>query len=221
MSLLEFKDIEYLVGPEVHRIKVSGELPAGCVLNISGPSGSGKTTLLRILARLKMAEMGTVYLNGVSWDDFMPASWRRRVSYLAQKPALFDGSVRYNLVKPFELALVKQDVSLNLERAVEMMEHLYLSSGLLDQDARTLSGGEASRVALVRSLLLQPTVLLLDEPLAALDSKSSNAVIDLLTSWLVQNKDRGVILVSHTGDFQRLPNLQNLYLPVKEGGKVE
>lgn len=221
MSLLIFKDIEYLVGAEANRIKISGELLTGSVLNISGPSGSGKTTLLRMLARLKTAEYGTVSLGGVPWTDFTPALWRRRVSYLAQKPAIFDGSVRHNLIRPFELAAVKQEVSPNLERAVELMESLYLSGGLLDQDARTLSGGEASRVALVRSLMLQPKVLLLDEPLAALDSKSSDAVVDLLSSWLHEDKDRGIVLVSHTGDFERLPNLRYLHMPVKEGDKGE
>lgn len=221
MSLLLFKNIEYLVGNEASRIRVSGELEAGCILDISGPSGSGKTTLLRILARLKPVENGIVYLKGVPWGDFAPAAWRRRVSYLAQKPVLFDGSVKQNLIKPFELANVKQEVTLNLEQAVEIMEHLYLSGSLLDQDARTLSGGEASRVALVRTLLLNPTVLLLDEPLAALDSKASDAVVDLVSSWLEENKDRGVILVSHTGAFERLPNLRSLHLPVKEGGNGE
>lgn len=221
MGLLVFKAVEYLIGNEASRIRISGELPAGWILKVSGPSGSGKTTLMKVLARLNTAEHGKVYLKGVPWGDFTPMAWRRRISYLAQKPVLFDGSVRHNLIKPFELTAVKQEVCQNFERAAEMMERLYLPKSLLDQDARTLSGGEASRVALVRSLLLEPAVLLLDEPLAALDSKASDAVVTLVASWLEENKNRGVMLVSHTGDFERLPNLRSLHLPVKEGVKGE
>lgn len=219
-KLLEFKEIKYSVGTGNHHINVSGALEPGGILNVSGPSGSGKTTLLRILARLRPSEGGTVWLEGTSWKDFSPVKWRRKVHYLAQKPALFDGTVRDNLMKPFELAAVKQEVEPDMNYARELMERLFLSGELLEQDARTLSGGEASRIALIRSLLLKPELLLLDEPLAALDSKTAEAAVGVIGSWRKSEK-RGVIMVSHVGEFSHLSDLTQIEIQRKEDEAVE
>lgn len=219
-KLLEFKEIKYSIGTGKHHISVSGVLEPGGILNVSGPSGSGKTTLLRILARLRPSEGGTVWLKETSWKDFPPVKWRRRVHYLAQKPALFDGTVKDNLIKPFELAAVKQEVEPDINYAMELMERLFLPGELLGQDARTLSGGEASRIALVRSLLLKPEVLLLDEPLAALDRKTSDAAVDVIDSWR-KSERRGVIMVSHVGEFSHLSDLNQIEIHRKEDEAVE
>lgn len=208
--LLEFNDLQYSVG-EKSNIRISGELREGGILNIAGPSGVGKTTLLRVLARLKQAR-GNVFLSGKNWSEFTPTAWRRSVHYLSQKPAIFDGTVKDNLAKPFELDVIKNGLALNWSLAAEIMEKLSLSAKLLDQDARTLSGGEASRMALVRALLVEPSVLLLDEPLAALDRKSSARVVELVSLWKRQVAGRGVILVSHVGEFDGLEDLSTLTL---------
>lgn len=219
-KILEFKEIKYSVGTGNHYINVSGTLEHGGILNVSGPSGSGKTTLLRILARLRPLEGGTVWLKGTAWNDFSPIKWRRRVHYLAQKPALFDGTVKDNLMKPFELAAVKQQVEPDMNYAMELMERLFLPGELLEQDARTLSGGESSRIALVRSLLLKPEVLLLDEPLAALDRKTSDAAVGVIDSWR-KSERRGVIMVSHVGEFSYLSDLTQIEIQRKEDEAVE
>lgn len=219
-KLLEFNDIKYSVGKGGQCINVTGELETGGILNVSGPSGSGKTTLLRILARLRPPEGGAVRFNGISWNDFTPVKWRRRVHYLAQKPALFDGTVKDNLMKPFELAAVRQEVEPDMNYAVELMERLLLPGELLEQDARTLSGGEASRVALIRSMLLKPEVLLLDEPLAALDRKTSDAAVELISAWR-KTERRGLIMVSHVGEFSHLSGLTQLEIQRKEDEAVE
>lgn len=215
--LLEFTDVEYSVGSGLSNISLSGIVAENGILNVRGPSGSGKTTFLRILARLKTAEGGVVYLQGRSWMEYPPSVWRRRVHYLAQKPILFDGSVLNNLQKPFELLTVKQDIQFNLASACELIERLGLNQKMLTQDARTLSGGEASRFALIRALLLEPMVLLLDEPLAALDKKAAGAVMDLVVHWQTQKTARGVVLVSHAGKFADIRGLSVLEMPFKEG----
>ena len=219
-KLIEFKEIKYSVGTGSCHINVSGSLEPGGILNVSGPSGSGKTTLLRILARLRPPEGGAVWLDGISWVDLTPVKWRRKVHYLAQKPALFDGTVRDNLMKPFELAAVRQEMEPDINYAVELMERLFLPAELLQQDARTLSGGEASRIALIRSMLLKPEVFLLDEPLAALDRKTSDAVVEVIDRWR-KSERRGVIMVSHVGEFSPLSNLTQLEIHRKEDEAVE
>ncbi|PKM41846.1 MAG: ABC transporter [Firmicutes bacterium HGW-Firmicutes-8] len=220
-NLLKIDNIRFTIGVNTGRVEVSGLLEEGGVLNICGPSGSGKTTLLRILAKLKETGGGSVFLQGKPWTDFSPSGWRRKVYYLAQKPAIFDGTVEENLKKPFELAAVKTDLRFDLDRAARLMERLYLPQELLTRDARTLSGGESSRVALVRALLVEPSVLLLDEPLAALDRTAASAVIELIAEWLEETGGRGAALVSHTGDIGGLSCCSILDLGGKEGDLSE
>lgn len=209
-GLLEFDKLEFVAGGR--RIEVSGAVKEGGILNLCGPSGSGKTTLLRILARLKAPCGGRVMLAGRLWTEFPPVNWRRRVFYLAQKPAVFDGTVRDNLAKPFELKAVKKDLDFNEENARRLMERLYLPEKLMDRDARTLSGGEASRMALVRAILLEPSMILLDEPLAALDRQAAAAALGVLAEWVTAVPGRGAVLVSHVGDMGMLPGLSVLEL---------
>ncbi len=219
-ELLRINNISFSTGANGRDIRVSAGVDEGCVLGVRGPSGIGKTTLLRILARLRPAEGGEVFLQGKHWTDFSSSQWRRRVHYLAQKPALFDGTVRENLQKPFELAAVKQDLRFDPGKAAELMERLFLSANMLDQDARTLSGGEASRLALVRALLVEPSILLLDEPLSALDHGAAGAVLDLMAGWLLGAPGRAMVIVSHVGELDRLPGFSVCELKGKEGGAV-
>lgn len=178
---------------------VSSFLGEGMVLAVKGPSGSGKSTLLRILARLQTCDGGQVYFQGANWLSVLPQLWRSKINYLAQKPAIFYGTVLDNLKKPYELKIRKEKNFL-LAGAQNAMEELVLSKELLGQDARTLSGGEASRIALLRCVLSNPNILLLDEPTAALDDKSRKAVLDFLKKWLEQEPQRGIVLVSHSDD---------------------
>ena len=220
-KLLEFDNITFSAGISGAPVCISGNLEAGSVLNLRGPSGAGKTTLLRILARLREPDQGTVWLKGRSWTDFSPSGWRRKVYYLSQKPVLFDGTVMDNLKKPFELAVVRNDAQFDPDRAGYYMKHLFLPAELLDQDARTISGGEAARLGLVRALLTGQGVLLLDEPLAALDQMAAGAVLKLIAAWLHEDEDRGAVIVSHTGEMEILPHVSVLELKRKAGGHDE
>lgn len=221
-NLLEINKIIFSTGIKLRFVEATGYLQEGGVLNVCGPSGSGKTTLLRVLARLKAADKGEVLFRGQSWRNFAPVDWRRMVLYLAQKPAIFDGSVLQNLALPYELAALKKNgLRFDRDRATELMEHVLLGSELLDQDARTLSGGEAARLALVRAMLIDPQVILMDEPLAALDQKSAAAVLKLVGQWLAHQEGRGIVLVSHTGDLAELPRLSIINLEAQGGNQDE
>lgn len=215
-EFFEIDELSFSTGINRRRITVSANLPAGGVLVVSGPSGAGKSTLLRVLARLLECSAGEVRLGGIGWRNFPAGLWRRLVHYLAQKPAIFDGTVLDNLNKPFELAAVKKDLVFDTTAANRYMEQLLLPSGLLHQDARILSGGEAARVALLRALLLNPAVLLLDEPTAALDERARLAVLDVISNWLAAEPNRGVVMVSHAGDTGCFSQLCTLNIdPVK------
>ncbi|NLK52301.1 MAG: ATP-binding cassette domain-containing protein [Syntrophomonadaceae bacterium] len=193
----QFTQITHQFAPNGPFIHASGSLQPGKALAVQGPSGAGKSTLLRILARLIKPTSGTVIYQDQNWQAIPPRYWRRKIHYLPQKPVMFEGTVRDNLKLPFELDLLGKEGSLDLDKAKLLLTEVGLPLASLDHDARTLSGGEAARVALVRSLLIDPEILLLDEPTAFLDTETGKKVLMYLANWLQNKKNRGLLLVSH------------------------
>ena len=175
-------------------------------LILIGLRGSGKTTALRALAGLSVAD-GTLELDGASPEQHGWPSYRRRVGYLAQRPVVIEGTVEDNLALGFTFAT--NDTHFDRERAVELLEALLLPATILDQVARTLSEGERQRVGLVRTLLVEPTLVLLDEPTAALDPEATAAVEVLVRRHIV---DGAAILVSHDADQRERLATQTLEL---------
>lgn len=205
--LFGFQDITYSLGiREARQVCISGSVDDGEVLVVRGPSGAGKSTLLRILARLQPCLKGEAFLHEESWSQFPGTAWRARVHYLSQRPVLFDGTVRQNLAKPFETDWMKKHKTFDLNLAKQLHRELRLSPDLWEQDARTLSGGEAARLAFIRALLVDPVVLLLDEPTAALDEKAGEAFYGVLDQWLSAG-GRAAVLISHNNDYERLKQI--------------
>jgi putative ABC transport system ATP-binding protein len=180
-----------------YRKSISFSLEAGSVVWIGGVSGSGKTSLLRTLARLQAPISGEMRLEGKPWKLIPPEEWRMKVLYAHQKPVMFQGSVASNLNIPFDLHL-RHGRRLDLDEARRMLSELQIANPheILGRDALTLSVGESSRVALVRSLLVNPTVLLLDEITASLDADSRDAALTLLKRW-VCSQSRAIVGASH------------------------
>ncbi|MBI5248918.1 MAG: ATP-binding cassette domain-containing protein [Desulfomonile tiedjei] len=168
--------------------------PSGTVW-ITGSSGIGKTTILRTLARLNESSGVEVFLDGVSWARIPSMQWRKRVVYLHQKPVLFRGTVLENLEKAFSFRC-RSSERLDLKSVQALLSRLLLDSDVLSEDARLLSVGEGARVALVRSLAVNPQILLLDEITAALDPRTRDEVVSLLKEWLLSGR-RGIVGVSH------------------------
>lgn len=201
VELLVFKDLAYRLGDRPDRIVVSGAVEEGSVLFVQGPSGAGKSTLLRALARLIRREGGEMWLMGVPAAQIPPTAWRRQVHYFAQRPVAFEATVVENItLSSYPLTSLKQSAPVDERLMKQSLEELLLPPGLLHQNARTLSGGELARVALLRALLASPTVLLLDEPTGALDAQAREAVLRILQKWLSEGARRGLVLVSHLED---------------------
>jgi molybdopterin-binding protein len=165
---------------------------AGEVLAILGPNGAGKSTLFRLLLLLEKPDAGTVRLQGRVVGPGDPTA-RGRVAGVFQRPYLFAGSVRHNLDYGLKsVGLAGPDRAHRLEVTVKELE----LGSLLDRSVRELSGGEAQRVALARALVLEPEVLLLDEPTANLDVTIQRRFREDL-SRVARAHARSVILITH------------------------
>jgi molybdate transport system ATP-binding protein len=178
---------------------VGFEVPGRGVTALFGPSGSGKTTLLRCVAGLERAEGGYLSVNGECWQDtargvFVPTH-RRSIGYVFQEASLFPYlSVRANL----EYGLKRVPAC---ERQVAWADAVELLgvTPLLSRRPDHLSGGERQRIAIARALLTSPRLLLMDEPLAALDQASKSEILPYLER-LHDELAIPVLYVSHSSD---------------------
>ena len=180
------------------RISIDFSLEHGQFARIPGKSGSGKSTALKTLARLHSAAEGTILLEGSNSGEIPPNLWRRRVIYISQYPVMMPGSVLENLQMPFKFRASEKSV-FQLEKAEEYLEKLGLNTGILHQDAGSLSGGEAARVSLVRALLCNPKVLLTDELTAPLDDESADQAVALIREWM-KDGTKGLIVAAHRAE---------------------
>jgi molybdopterin-binding protein len=173
----------------------SVEVPAGEVLAILGPSGSGKTTLLDVLGLLEKPSAGRVFLGGreVSMRD---RDARMQIAAVFQRPYLFKGTVDGNV----GYGLVARGVprAAHAARIAAALERVGLA-GYEKRSALALSGGEAQRVALARALVVEPRVLLVDEPLASLDPLLKHRLTHDFATILGES-DVTVLYVTHDQD---------------------
>ncbi|MDI3357893.1 molybdenum ABC transporter ATP-binding protein [Pseudomonas sp. UYIF39] len=180
-------------------LEVDLQLPGRGVTALYGHSGSGKTTCLRCIAGLEKAEQGFIQVNDEVWQDsdkkiFVPPH-KRALGYVFQEASLFPHlSVLANL--EFGLKRIPhQQRRVDMAHATELLG----IGHLLDRHPQHLSGGERQRVGIARALLTSPKLLLMDEPLAALDSQRKNEILPYLQR-LHDELDIPVLYVSHSQD---------------------
>ncbi|MCM2341715.1 molybdenum ABC transporter ATP-binding protein [Rhodoferax sp.] len=177
-------------------LDVDLDLPARGVSALFGHSGSGKTTLLRCIAGLERAPQGRLTVNGEVWQDdgYWLPTHQRPLGYVFQEASLFPhltvmGNLRYGLRRNSGPQCV------SLDHAIELLGIGHLLARKPDQ----LSGGERQRVGMARALALSPRLLLMDEPLAALDLKRKQEILPYLER-LHRELDIPVVYVSHAPD---------------------
>jgi tungstate transport system ATP-binding protein len=176
---------------------------------LTGMNGAGKSTLLRVLGGLERAEIDSLRFEG---QDILrvhpfPRALREGIVYVHQHPVLFSTSVAHNIGYGLALrGLPKAEVEEATAQAMAWagVEHLH------DHDPTRLSGGEKQRVALARAKVLQPKLLLLDEPTSNLDGQAREQVIELIPTLV--EAGRSVIVACHDRDLIGMPGVRRLKL---------
>ena len=177
------------------------DVVAGEILGVIGPNGAGKSTLLRILGLLERPDEGRMLFNGRAVDARDALAERRRMATVFQEPLLADASVTDNVALGLSFRGVPPDDQ--PPRVRHWLERLGVGT-LAARAARTLSGGEAQRVALARALVLEPDVLLLDEPFSGLDAPTRAALIADLGAILRADRVSTVLVTHERGEAQAL-----------------
>jgi putative ABC transport system ATP-binding protein len=206
--LFSLREVTYRRGGRDVLSALTVELKDGMTALV-GPSGAGKSTLLRLLNRLADPDSGTVQYRGRDVRDYDVLALRREVALVPQLPALLPGSVAHNVSYGPGLCGQRCD----LDRALQLAG---LDRTFAERSAQQLSVGEQQRVMLARALALEPAVLLLDEPTAALDERARNAVERTLLE-LHARVSAAVIVVTHDqGQARRLGDR----VLVLDGGRI-
>ena len=175
--MIELQNVSIKVG-DFSLSDISFQVADGQYAVMMGRTGRGKTTILECICGLRRPNSGKILVDGINVTQWQPGD--RKVGYVPQDLALFPTlTVREHL--EFALRLRKQSANQIAERTKELAEILGINH-LLDRSITGLSGGEAQRIALGRALSFRPSVLLLDEPLSALDEDTRGEMHDLLRS---------------------------------------
>ena len=192
-DLVEFRDL----------LVKRGEHPAlqleylviqnGEVLAVVGPNGAGKSTLLLTLARLLKPERGEILFNGKQASAESDPVYRRRIALVMQDPLLFDASVFDNVASGLRFRGIARE---EIRRKVPLWLERLGVGHLAKRRAGQLSGGEAQRVSLARALVLEPQLLLLDEPFSALDPPTRSRLLDDLGALLKETATT-TVFVTH------------------------
>ena len=189
-------------------------IPDRGITVVFGPSGSGKTTLLRAIAGLEKSDEGFLKIGDSVWqkgEDFL-ATHKRQIGYVFQDAALFDHlDVKGNLN-----FVIKRAIGLK-EDFIESIHNLLEIKTLLNRKTTQLSGGEKQRVAIARALLTNPKILLLDEPLSALDLKRKNEILPYLDS-IHNDLEIPILYVTHSQD--EMSRLADHLLLIEDGNIV-
>ena len=191
--VLEISNLHVSRGAEFDLVIDSLILNEGEVLAILGPNGAGKSTLLLTISKLLDLTSGEIVFRGKNFDQLSDLQYRRNIALVLQDPLLFDTSVYNNISTGLRFrGLSKSDQN---QRIVTWMERLKIDH-LRDRHAAQLSSGQAQRVSLARALVLNPALLLLDEPFSPLDSPTRSKLMDDLRSLLSGSKTT-TIFITH------------------------
>jgi len=218
MNVFEVSGVSWLYESVLALDSISLTLEQGKRYALLGANGSGKSTLLRLLDALYFPQSGSIAFHGEPLiqqrfeDDEFAFSFRRRVGLVFQNPdvQLFNPTVFDEVAfAPLQLRWPREQITQRVAEAMELMEITHLRN----RPPHRLSGGEKKRVALASVLVLDPEVLLLDEPAAALDPRSQSQIIDLLIGW----GDGSKTVITATHDLGLVEDIADYCFLMKEG----
>jgi tungstate transport system ATP-binding protein len=192
-SFIEINDLQIKRKERVALEVDALSIPRGETLTVVGPNGAGKSTLLLALANLIRPARGEIRVNGTPLGEWNDLEYRRRLAFVFQSPLLMDMTVEENVSLGLKFRGVARETI--RERVREWMKRLGVDS-LSKRRASQLSGGEAQRVSLARAFILDPELILLDEPFAALDPPTHANLLDELSSLLAEDH-RTAVFVTH------------------------
>ncbi|MCK5125569.1 MAG: ATP-binding cassette domain-containing protein [candidate division Zixibacteria bacterium] len=217
-AILDIKGLNrsVLVKPGAKRIIIDDfnfSFSEGQIYTIVGPSGSGKSSLLRLLNRLDERDDGEIIFQGESIDSIPVQALREKIALVFQMPYVFPGTVESNL-------LYSRSKKHENERneLIDLLNRVGLDEMYLPRNPENLSLGQQQRVALARSLSMEPEILLLDEPTSALDPGASRTIEELLTN-LNQTMNLTLIIVTH--NFRQALRLGGISLVLIDGRIIE
>ena len=222
MSEIKIQNISKSFGSACVLNDISFEVKNGHLLSLLGPSGCGKTTLLRIIAGLEYADEGSVF---VGERDLTPVPVEKRnIGVVFQNYALIPHmTVFNNIAYGLKIRKVKPDI---IRKKVQEYISLVGLEGMTDRKVTQLSGGQQQRVALARALIIEPDILLLDEPLSALDRKIRAEMqyeirriqqqVGITTVFVTHDQEEALtmsdeILLMHNGRIEQLSTPKDIY----------
>lgn len=165
------------------------ELNAGMVTGIIGPNGSGKSTLMKIIAGLDKEYTGLLHIEGQEINQEIS----KNMTLVFQKPYLINTDVYNNIAYPLKIrGISKVEIKNKTEKMIELLQ----LKEIIQQNARTLSGGEMQKVALARAIVFEPKLLLLDEPTSNIDPKTMQLMENAI-KYINQSCNTTVVLVTH------------------------
>jgi len=209
--LLSAKNICWHQDGKVILKDIDFHLDQGEIVGLVGPNGSGKSSLLKILSFLENPTSGQLTFQGKSISGNVPLPVRRRIALVFQEPLLFNTTVFENVASGLKIrGISRRDIKHEVENWLDCFGVLHL----INQAARSLSGGEAQRVSLARAFVLEPDILFLDEPFSALDTPTKEALIEDLEKILKTTKTT-VVIVSH--DFRDIFRLAQRAVVLVDG----
>ncbi|QCX34349.1 ABC transporter ATP-binding protein [Caloramator sp. E03] len=186
---IKFKDIldiEHLIIPEEK------------ITSIVGESGSGKTTLLKMLNNIISPDEGEILYKGKNINDFDAIELRRKITMLPQNPVIYKGNILDNILIGKKFA---KSTDYDIEEIKKLMKEFSIDKDL-NSPADNLSGGEKQRLCIIRVLIMNPDVILLDEPSSALDEKTEEKVINYICNYVKQN-NKTLVMVTHSSEIAK------------------
>lgn len=209
MSLLEFENIGFRDKDKIILDNISVKIEAGDYISIIGPSGSGKSTFLKLCNLLISPSHGNIHYKGNNINSYPVTEVRKNIMYCLQTPYLFGDTVLNNLTFPY----IIRNMEIDMNRVENLFSIFKMDLDMINKDILHLSGGEKQRIALIRSLLFKPEILLLDEVTSALDVLNTEIVENVIKK--LNNENVTILWVTH--NLEQSKKDANKILTIKDG----